>query len=81
MESDDKHIFRFEIIQVDISVKYLNFFLEDDAELEHIKKVRFLLFGWFDWSFVKIFGIYSKSGTFPNVSKQTKNNTWSASFF
>jgi tryptophanyl-tRNA synthetase len=45
MESDDKHIFRFEIIQVDISVKYLNFFLEDDAELEHIKKVRFLLFG------------------------------------
>jgi hypothetical protein len=43
--------------------------------------VRFLLFGWFDWSSVKIFGIYSKSGTFPNVSKQTKNNTWSASFF
>ena len=26
--------------QVDIPVKYLSFFLEDDAELEHIKKVK-----------------------------------------
>lgn len=25
--------------QVDIPVKYLGFFLEDDAELDHIKKV------------------------------------------
>jgi len=27
------------MIQVDIPIKYLTFFLEDDAELEHIKKV------------------------------------------
>ncbi|XP_047155321.1 tryptophan--tRNA ligase, cytoplasmic-like [Vigna umbellata] len=26
------------MIQVDIPIKYLTFFLEDDAELEHIKK-------------------------------------------
>ena len=26
-------------IQVDVSIKYLNFFLEDDDELERIKKV------------------------------------------
>ena len=30
------------IIQVDIPIKYLSFFLEDDAELEHTKRVRFL---------------------------------------
>lgn len=35
-------IFVFDIIQVDIPVKYLSFFLEDDAELEHIKKVKLL---------------------------------------
>lgn len=33
-----------DIIQVDIPVKYLSFFLDDDAELEHIKKVIFYLF-------------------------------------
>jgi len=33
-----------DIIQVDIPIKYLSFFLEDDAELEHIKKVIFLSF-------------------------------------
>jgi len=27
------------MIQVDIPIKYLTFFLEDDAELEHIKEV------------------------------------------
>ena len=32
------------MIQVDIPIKYLSFFLEDDAELEHIKKVWFLSF-------------------------------------
>ena len=32
----------FNIIQVDIPIKYLSFFLEDDAELEHMKKVRLL---------------------------------------
>lgn len=26
-------------VQVDVPIKYLNFFLEDDDELEHIKKV------------------------------------------
>lgn len=30
------------LYQVDIPIKYLGFFLEDDAELEHIKKVRLL---------------------------------------
>lgn len=28
-----------DIMQVDIPVKYLGFFLEDDEELEHIKRV------------------------------------------
>lgn len=50
MESDDKHISCIGIIQVDIAVKYLNFFLEDDAELEHIKTVRFLF--WLIWLIV-----------------------------
>ena len=26
-------------VQVDVPIKYLNFFLQDDDELEHIKKV------------------------------------------
>lgn len=29
----------FVIMKVDVPIKYLNFFLEDDDELEHIKKV------------------------------------------
>ena len=35
-------LFLLVIIQVDIPIKYLSFFLEDDAELEHTKRVRFL---------------------------------------
>ena len=35
-------LFLLVIIQVDIPIKYLSFFLEDDAELEHTKKVRLL---------------------------------------
>ena len=36
-------------MQIDIPVKYLGFFLEDDAELEHIKRVRYLCIMGFDW--------------------------------
>lgn len=32
----------FDLIQVDIPVKYLGFFLDDDAEYEHIRKVSYL---------------------------------------
>jgi tryptophanyl-tRNA synthetase len=28
-------------LDVDVPIKYLNFFLEDDDELDHIKKVHF----------------------------------------
>lgn len=31
-----------DFVQVDIPIKYLGFFLDDDAELEHIRKVRCL---------------------------------------
>lgn len=32
------------VIQVDIPIKYLGFFLDDDDELEHIKKVKLPLY-------------------------------------
>lgn len=34
-----EYLYHAVFIQVDIPIKYLGFFLEDDAELEHIKKV------------------------------------------
>ncbi|GKV33220.1 hypothetical protein SLEP1_g41750 [Rubroshorea leprosula] len=37
-ESIEKHRKYGANLEVDIPIKYLNFFLEDDAELEHIKK-------------------------------------------
>jgi hypothetical protein len=42
MQIIEEYIFLSVIIQVDIPIKYLSFFLEDDAELEHTKKVSFL---------------------------------------
>lgn len=39
--SFNKYMILFFVVhQVDIPVKYLGFFLEDDAELEHIRTVR-----------------------------------------
>lgn len=49
--------------QVDISVKYLSFFLDDDAELEHIKKVMDALFEWILISSGMFF--FTQSSFFP----------------
>lgn len=58
--SVDKYLFPMVAVQIDIPIKYLNFFLEDDAELEHIKMVRFLFLVDFIKLLMKIFAVFFK---------------------
>lgn len=70
-----KPLFCLPSLQVDIPVKYLNFFLEDDDELEHIKKVPFPFLLDFIIFLVRLITLLSEIWASLILNKQQKGSS------